>query len=71
MADVMKIAKNHRERLKAEISKIDEFIAMAEELATRMGGDSASTKQAAAAAAAKEDPPIELAKRSSNGAAAS
>ncbi|MDH3667956.1 MAG: hypothetical protein OEN23_13605 [Paracoccaceae bacterium] len=68
MTDVMKIAKNHRDRLKAEISKIDEFIAMAEELAQRVGGDTASAKQAAVAS--KEDPPIELARRSSNGAAA-
>lgn len=67
MTDVTKIAKNHRERLKAEISKIDEFIAMAEELASRVGGDSTSMKTAAAA---KDEPPIELARRSSNGAAA-
>lgn len=72
MTDVIKIAKTHRDRLKAEINKIDEFIAMAEEL-SRRGDSEAHTplKQAAAAAATKaEEPTIELARRSTNGAAA-
>jgi len=72
MTDVIKIAKSHRDRLKAEITKIDEFIAMAEELSRR--GESAThspLRQAAAAAAAKaEEPTIELARRSTNGTAA-
>ena len=70
MTDVIKIAKSHRDRLKAEISKIDEFIAMAEELSRRGDSESHSPLRHAVAAGKAEEPTIELARRSTNGAAA-
>ena len=70
MTDVIKVAKNHRERLEAEIDKIDEFIAMAEELSRRGETDIQSNLKQTAAAGKSEEPTIELARRSSNGAAA-
>lgn len=71
MTDVIKIARGHRERLEAEIDKIDEFIAMAEELSRRGDSDGQSSVKNMTSATGKDDEPtIELARRSSNGAAA-
>lgn len=72
MTDVIKIARGHRERLEAEIDKIDEFIAMAEELSRRGDSDGQPNAKAMASASSSKDdePTIELARRSSNGAAA-
>ena len=70
MTDVIKIAKSHRERLRAEIDKIEEFIAMAEELSRRGETETQSTLKQASVAAKSEEPTIELARRSTNGIAA-
>ena len=70
MTDVIKIAKSHRERLRAEIDKIEEFIAMAEELSRRSESDPQSTLKQTPVTAKAEEPTIELARRSTNGIAA-
>jgi hypothetical protein len=87
MSDVLKSAVKYRARLKAELTKVEDFLRMAEEFSKvdtdgadlPFSGASAAPAEkpaekpapAVATAAASEQPTIELARRSGNGAAAS